>query len=140
MPAWFLSALTALILWGLWAFFPKLSLKYISPASSVFFEAVGVFVVGLLVAWRLGGGIEFHPRGALFAVLTGVFGTIGLYFFFSAVKEGPISVISAITALYPLVTVILAALFLGERLGIQQMLGIFFALVAAFLLSWSPEG
>lgn len=49
---------------------------------------------------------DFH--GIMYAVLTGVFGPIGLYFFLTAAKTGPIPVISSMTAMYPVVTVILA--------------------------------
>ncbi len=138
MYSWWANAMTALVLWGLWAFFPKLSLRYIDSITALFFETVGVFIVGLLFFLKFHQGFSLHPLGIIYAVLTGVFGTVGLYFFFSAVKLGPISVISSITALYPLITVILAFLILGERMSLQQMAGIFFALLGAFLLSWVP--
>jgi len=89
----------------------------------------------LVVVFLLGPGIDRDLEGALYAVLTGIFGTVGLYFFFSAVKTGPISVISALTALYPVVTVVLAVVVLHERLAVRQVLGVLLALVAAALLS-----
>ncbi len=136
MKPWLLNALASLICWGLWAFFPKLSLKKIGPSSSVFFEACGVMATSVIVVLLLGPGIEFNFEGALFAILTGMFGTIGLYFFFSAIKTGPISVISCLTALYPVVTVALAVIVLHERLGTRQIFGVLLALLAAGLLSF----
>jgi len=139
MKDWLGNALAALLCWGLWAFFPKLSLRYITPASSVFYEAVGVIFTGMAVVWLLGPRLEGNFQGAMYALLTGVFGTIGLYFFFTAVKTGPISVISSLTAMYPVVTVILAVLVLHESIKPRQVAGIVLALVAAGLLSWNPE-
>lgn len=135
MNTWLGNALAALLCWGLWAFFPKLSLARISPASSVFFEACGVMATSIVVVMLLGPGIDRDFEGALFAILTGIFGTVGLYFFFCAVKTGPISVISSLTALYPVVTVVLAMIVLHERLALRQIFGVLLALVAAALLS-----
>ncbi len=135
MNVWLGNALAALLSWGLWAFFPKLSLSRISPSSSVFYEACGVMLTSILVVFLLGPGIDKDVEGAFYAILTGIFGTIGLYFFFCAVKTGPISVISALTALYPVVTVVLAVIVLQERLSLRQVLGVLLALIAAALLS-----
>ena len=131
--------MAALVCWGLWAFFPKLALQRIAPASSVFYEAVGVVLTSVAVVALLGPRLEGNFEGALYAVMTGIFGTIGLYFFFSAVKTGPISVISSLTAMYPVVTVILAILVLHEHLNTRQIIGIILAVIAAGLLSWKPE-
>ncbi len=135
MNNWLGNALAAMLCWGLWAFFPKLSLARISTSSSVFYEACGVMATSIAVVFLLGPGVDKDLEGALYAILTGIFGTVGLYFFFSAVKTGPISVISALTAMYPVVTVVLAVVVLHERLAVRQVLGILLALVAAALLS-----
>ncbi len=138
MERWLAGAFIALFCWGLWAFLPKLAVRHISPLSSLFYESVGVALIGLVALLLAGNGLQSDPRGAGPAVLTGIFGGIGLYFYFAAARQGPIAVVSALTALYPVVTVVLAALFLGERLCWTQILGIILAVVAACLLSMSP--
>jgi transporter family protein len=139
MTDWLANALAALLCWGLWAFFPKLALRTITPATSVFYEAVGVMLTSVAVVWLLGPRLAGNFQGIMYALLTGIFGTIGLYFFFTAVKTGPISVISSLTAMYPLVTVVLAVVILHESIRPRQVLGIVLALVAAGLLAWHPE-
>ena len=136
MQNWIINALAALFCWGLWAFFPKLALQRLSPSNSVLFEALGVMATSVFVVILLGPKLEIDLLGATYAILTGIFGTVGLYFFFCAVKTGPISVISTLTALYPVVTVVLAFLVLHETLSIRQVLGICLALCAAALLSF----
>jgi transporter family protein len=136
---WAFGASAALLCWGLWAFFPKLAVKYISPMSSLVFEALGVAAIGIMAALFLGRGIETDPRGAIPAILTGVFGGIGLYFYFAAARHGPIAVVAALTALYPVVTVLLAILLLHERLNWIQALGVVLALIAGGLLAWEPK-
>ncbi|NDY42054.1 EamA family transporter [Dissulfurirhabdus thermomarina] len=136
MSEWFLDALVALLCWGLWAYFPKLAVRHIPPGSALVFEALGILLVGGAAAAWIGRGLQYDPRGAVPAVLTGVFGGIGLYFFFGAARSGPISLVAPLTALYPLVTLVLAVLFLGERLSWQQGLGVALAVAAGVLLSW----
>lgn len=139
MTIWLGNALAALLCWGLWAFFPKLALRTISPATSVFYESVGVMLTGIAVAGLLGPRLSADFHGIMYALLTGVIGTIGLYFFFTAVKTGPISVISSLTAMYPVVTVTLAVVVLHESIKPRQAAGIILAIAAAVLLSWNPE-
>lgn len=136
---WLASAFIALFCWGLWAFFPKLAVRNISAVSALFYESVGVMIVGAVsLAWA-GRSLQSDPGGVVPAVFTGIFGGIGLYFYFSAARQGPIAVVSALTALYPVVTVILASMFLGEKLCWTQILGILLAVAAACLLSMTPE-
>ncbi len=56
-------------------------------------------------------------------------------FFLWATREGDLSVIGALTSLYPAGTVILAWLVLGERLSRPQRAGVAAALAAAVMLS-----
>ncbi len=139
IPEWLGNALAALLCWGLWAFFPKLALRSIAPATSVFYEAVGVMLTSIAVVWLLGPRLAGGFQGIMYALLTGIFGTIGLYFFFSAVKTGPLSVISSLTAMYPVVTVFLAVVVLHESINLRQIVGIILAVIAAGLLSWNPR-
>jgi transporter family protein len=58
-----------------------------------------------------------------------------LAFFQALVKGGKASVVSPVTALFPMVTVLLALVFLKERLGRAQWLGVALAFAAIYLLS-----
>jgi transporter family protein len=68
--------------------------------------------------------------------LTGVAGTLGTLFLLYALRQGgKASLVVPITALYPLVTIILAVLLLRERVTIQQGIGMALAVIAVVLLS-----
>jgi transporter family protein len=136
---WVLESTMVLVLWGLWAFFPKLAVRYISPGSSLVFEAVGVFIVAAPLAAVLGRDLQVDPRGVVPALLTGVCGAAGLYFFFAVARQVAISIVAPFTALYPVVNVLLASLFLGERLHAHQVLGVVLAVVAGCLLAWESS-
>ncbi len=83
----------------------------------------------------LKGGRE-RNAGIGWAFLTGILGGTGNIAFFRAlVVGGKASVVVPATALFPVVTVILALSFLKERLGRAQKAGLIIALVAIYLLS-----
>ncbi|RJX31205.1 MAG: hypothetical protein C4531_08415 [Desulfurivibrio sp.] len=135
MENWLLSALLAMIIYGFWGFFPKIAVTYISPQSALVYEVGGAMLVGLLTLFFIRFQLQFHPTGMLFAVLTGIAGMIGTLFFFAAAQKGKIAIVVGLTALYPLITVILAVIFLREPLTLKQVMGLILACVAILLLS-----
>lgn len=135
MPAWLPAALAALVCFGLWGFFPKLAVAYLDHRSVLVYQTLGGLLVGLLVLFSLKLSPAFHPRGLLFALLTGLAGVGGTLFYLAAAERGKISLVVSITALYPLITIVLAALFLKEPLTLKHLAGMICALVAILLLS-----
>lgn len=135
MENWLIHAFAALVIYGLWGFFPKLAVTYINPASALIYEVAGAMLVGLACLLWVGFQPESHPKGILFAVLTGVTGMLGTLFFFAAASRGKISVVVSMTALYPLITILLAMFFLHEPVTAKQILGMLFAVAAILLLT-----
>ena len=135
MRSWLVYALISLVLYGFWGFFPKLSVRDIDPLSALLYEIVGACFIGLVVLFSIGPGLQFTPNGFWFAFLTGVSGMVGTLFFFKAAKWGPISVVVSLTALYPLIAITLAAIFLREPITLRQLMGMGLALIAIFLMS-----
>ena len=135
MQSWLLPAFISLFIYGLWGFFPKLAVSHIQPASALVYEIGGAVLVGLFALFLVDFRPEVHPQGILFSVLTGVAGMAGTLFYFSAAKSGKISVVVSMTALYPLITILLAALFLHEPISARQILGMLFALIAILLFT-----
>ena len=50
-------------------------------------------------------------------------------------KDAKLSVTVPLTGLYPAITVILAFVFLGERLGVREIAGVSLAIVSVVLLA-----
>lgn len=134
MRTWYSPAFAALIIFGFWGFFPKLAVRYISPQSAAIYQVGGALLVGLAMLAQNGFRPETHPLGILFAILTGVTGIVGTLCYLAAAKRGPITVIVCLTALYPIVTILLAAFFLHEPITGRQILGLLLALIAILLL------
>jgi drug/metabolite transporter (DMT)-like permease len=71
----------------------------------------------------------------LAVIATGFLDSSANVFFTIASRQGSLSVVSVLTALYPLGTIILARIFLKERIARSQMLGIILALGASAVLA-----
>ena len=76
--------------------------------------------------------------GYLTAVIAGVIGALGFVFYIFALRIGKVSVVSVMTAGYPVISIILALLFLSESLTLIQGFAIMMVIGAMILLS-APE-
>lgn len=132
---WLGAALLALISFGMWGLFTKLTIAYIDSKSALIYQTAGVMLIGFITLNLL----HFKPatdiKGIGFGVLTGVAYGIGCLFYFIAADKGKIITVVTLTALYPLVTILLSYLLLKETVSLKQCSGIVLALVAIYLMS-----
>jgi len=131
-----------ILAWGLWGFFGKLALnRQMAPLAIYLAEvAVGVAVGCLAVAifLRMGQALPWQAPLNLYGFLSGVGMAIGLLLFYLALAYGKAVVIVPLTATYPLVTVLLSHVFLGERPTAVQWLGMALVVTGAALLLSGP--
>ncbi len=135
MTPWLIPALFSLFSFGLWGLFTKLTITAIDSKSALIFQTIGVVLAGIFVLFSIDFKLATTPKGVSFGVLTGIAYGLGCLFYFIAADKGKISTVVTLTALYPIVTIILSALLLGETIEIKQLFGILLALAAIFLLS-----
>jgi transporter family protein len=135
MDSTFFWTLLAMVTFGAWGFFPKLAVNYISPQSALIYQVIGGLFVGIVGLAMLNFKPETHPMGILYALLTGITGVLGTLFYYAAASRGQISVVASLTALYPLITILLAIIFLHETLVLKQVIGLCFAVAAIVLLA-----
>src|SRR5712692_9403346 len=136
LPVWLIYALIALIFWGITGVTQKLSTNAISTELCFIWFAYAMFAISLVVLVAV--PIEWHMKAKVFwlAVVGGGLNGLGALTSFAALeKGGKASIVIPVCYLYPLVTVMLAILFLHEKLNRAQVAGILLALVAAVLLS-----
>jgi transporter family protein len=132
---WILPAAAAFVCWGIWAFLPKLTTRYIDPKSAIVYEAVGGLAVGLVVLALIAFKPAAEPHGILLALSTGILGATGAFAFLYAMTKGPVTLVSTGTALYPILAIALACFFLNESITLRQGVGIVLALIAMALIS-----
>jgi transporter family protein len=141
LPKWLLWSLVTIVLWGLWGLVSKVASAAMDAYVNQLLYTAGLAPLLVFVAWtvyRHGAGEKRDGRamGVFWAFFTGILGGVGNIFFFQAmVAGGKASVVAPVTALFPMITVLLALIFLHERLGRVQWLGLALAFVAIYLLS-----
>jgi transporter family protein len=138
MPRWLAFSLFTILCWGAWGAVSKVASDGVDANSNQIFFTLGLLPLIVFVARspRLRGSGNQHRAGIAWAFLTGILGGTGNIAFFRAlVVGGKASIVVPVTALFPLVTVILAVIFLRESLGSAQKLGLLLALIAIYLLS-----
>jgi transporter family protein len=136
MQIWLVFAMLALVLWGVTGVTQKLSTNRISSERSFLWfcwAMVALSAVVLLVAhphWGLGRMV------VLCSIAGGALNGLGAWTSFRALESGgKASIVISLISLYPLLTVALAVILLGERLTWMQTAGAVVAISAAILLS-----
>jgi len=141
LPKWLLWSLVTIVLWGTWGLVSKVASAGMDAYVNQLLYTAGLAPLLVFVAWtvhRQSGEDKRDGRamGIFWAFFTGILGGVGNIFFFQAmVAGGKASVVAPVTALFPMITVLLALIFLHERLGRVQWLGLGLAFVAIYLLS-----
>ena len=135
MKPWLLYSLLTVVTWGVWGIFSKLASNYAKPRQVLIFQTAGIIVSGLVALVAENSRIEWDVRGFAWSALGGFFACLGFLAFFTALEQGPTSSVVSLSAIYPLVTVVLSIVFLHEKLSTRQSVGIILALVARILLA-----
>jgi drug/metabolite transporter (DMT)-like permease len=87
------------------------------------------------------GELRLPPRSASgLAALTGVTGAAGTVLYFYATHAGLLAVTAVLTSLYPAVTILLARVFLGERLTVARLAGLCLAAASVGLIAAAGAG
>jgi transporter family protein len=137
MQQWFLLASVALIFFGITGITQKLSTDYVSfEYSFVWFSVAFVFISIAILAGA--HNLDWRPTPGIFvlAAIGGLLNGLGALTSFAALeKGGKAGIVVPIINLYPLVTIVGAWIFLGERLSRVQAIGIVLALVSVILLA-----
>ena len=135
MNSWVGWSLLALFAWGFWGFIPKLATRYMSPQSIIIYEVIAGLFIALVCLFLAGFRLEVSARGILYACLTGIAGLLGSLFYLFAVARGKASVVVTLTALYPIITISLAAVLLKEPITAKQGCGMVLAVLSIILLA-----
>jgi transporter family protein len=137
MHAWLFYSLLTVVLWGVWGLVSKIASDRIDADSNQVYFTLGLLPVAIASFGSLAAqGSGERKAGIRWAFLTGILAGAGNMAFFHALAiGGRASIVIPATALFPLVTVILATTFLRERMGTAQKIGLVLALVAIYLLS-----
>ena len=134
MEKWVILAIFAVLLFGIGSFLGKLASLNDISSRVYFFEAIGTLTIFLTFFLIKRGEILEGFSINYYAIGMGITWGLGTIMFIMALDNSRLSIITPITALYPAVTVLLAYLFLAERLEFKELLGVLLAIVSIFLI------
>lgn len=135
--AWLLVALVPAVLWGIAGFLQKLSTNDVSGGVSALWFLSAFVPVGVVILVRqpLPPGISWWTLwlviGLGFTLALGNFAVLVAYG-----SNGKASIITPLVALYPIVSIPIAILLFGERIGRRESLGVTLAIFSIAMLSW----
>lgn len=135
LPPWLLYSVLTLLAWGVVGLLQKLSTNYISAESSLIWLVVGFLILEPL--FYPGIAVLHYSRINLaYALISGLLNALGAWALFAALKSGgKASIVAPLTALYPIVVIVLVPIVLHESVTRLQWVGVACALIAVVLLS-----
>ena len=135
---WMVFSILTVFLWGAWGLESKFVVDRISPWLNQVVFSIGIIplLVWMVFAKNLRRVSGEAQKGALYGLITGILGGTGnIALCLALARGGKAAVVVPLVGLAPLVTVILALLFLKESLNGVQIVGLVLALISIFLLS-----
>jgi bacterial/archaeal transporter family protein len=137
MSSYQLLLVLSILGWGLSSLFYKISNNTMHPLMvTTVVTSFYVLVMPLaFVFLKFEHTITFS--GTFFAILGAIGACVGsLCYFFAYRAGGGAGEVTALTAVYPAVTLALSCLFLGEPFTFKKGLGISIALLGSIILGW----
>ena len=136
MQTWLLCVLVALVFWGITGVTQKLSTNAISSERSFLWFCWAMVALSAMVAALARVPHKLGALALLSAIAGGTLNGLGAWTSFRALESGgKASIVISLISLYPMLTVVMAVIFLKERLTIHQIAGVVMAVAAATLLS-----
>ena len=134
MERWVLLGIFAVLLFGIGSFLGKLASLNDISSRVYFFEAIGTLTI--FTSFFLIKRVEILEGFSVnyYAIGMGITWGLGTVLFIMALENSRLSIITPLTALYPAVTVLLAYLFLSERLEFKEIIGVILAIISIFLI------
>lgn len=141
LNAWMGYTFAAMIFWGVFSATQKVSTNYISAELSylAWCAAFVPIAIGIIATRELKWTM---PAAMLWSgIAAGALNGFGVIAAFAAYRaEGKASIVTPLAAaVQPVVTVILALIFLGERIGRLERVGVVLAIIAAVALSFETK-
>ncbi len=124
-------ALLASLCWGIGGFFEKKGMHMGNIPPEIGITIRTAVALGLLFLFSLffsnWGAVASAPKKALLTLVLGggvVGGTLGMLFFYKAIKAGTLGVMMAIAFSSPIWGAIMGVIFMGDKMLWQQWLGL----------------
>jgi drug/metabolite transporter (DMT)-like permease len=132
---WMMYGLVALVLFGVACITMKFSTRHISDELSTIFYTVGYILLAMVIVTATSVNWHVSLKNWGLGILVGLLMAAATLTLFVAYRWGKASIVTPLSALYPLVTVLLAGLILKEHFDAVKVVAIGVALMAGLALS-----
>lgn len=135
---WLALSLLVFLAWGLQAYVMKFSNETMKAESIFFYMAVTALVLSPFAWWMtdFSQPINWGFKGPYLAALVHVLNSIGALMLVYALRYGKAIIVVPLTGLAPLITIVLSLILYSVMPGPMLMIGLVFAVVAIFILSF----
>lgn len=135
IPLWLILGLVTIALWGVSFLFGKIAANHIPGTSIKIYLFIGN-TFATFYAFRLSGfHIEPYYHAGVIGIVAGLFTAFAnLFLYIGLNRGGRASVLVPVSNLYPLITFLLAYVFLKERVTATEGLGILCSVISVALL------
>lgn len=129
--------LVSTLLWGVWGYTNKLAVDHAHPLTVQWMYSIPIALMIPIYYW-LGAtqapATNLNGDALKYALISGVMSGVAVLLYFFAVRSTSASIATAITAAYPIVTLLLAVLFRTEDFSWRKLIGIIVVIVGVILL------
>jgi len=129
--------IAVIIVWGLWGFLYKIGISKMGMHKALFWSSLAYTIINIIIILvLLRSGVKPEFNSGVNAILLGsVFAALGTLIFLFSLEKYQASIVIPLTALYPIVSVLLGILLLKESLTAQHFAGIVLGVIAGYLLA-----
>lgn len=134
MPSQYLIILS-IVGWGIGSLFYKVANTNIHPLMvSAIVTAIYIILTPIpFLIFKF--DTHVNSTGLLFSILGGLCMCAGSIGYFYALRQGDAGVVTALTSLYPALTMMLSVFFMKEVIGTKQIIGMSLAIASFICLS-----
>ncbi len=135
-PTVILGGTALLLLWGVWGLVAKFATNEIGMQVVIWGQVASLALFPFyFVLFKDLLPVQWNGIGIAWGLLAGALGISGTIVLYLLLRSAPTSIVIPISALYPVVTVVLAYIFLREELSLTRIIGVVCAVAAVWLLS-----
>lgn len=138
----FVWGLIACFSWGVCPILDKLGLLKFSPIIVIFIQSLTITLLsGAYIMWNnsiesISNQLNDSHLQIIFLITAAIVGgMVGEYAYLKSISKGNISTSVAISSCFPLITVLIAYLFVGELISVQALVGITMIVAGIILIS-----
>lgn len=134
---WLGYALLTTTFWGIWGALIEIPEKNGFPATLGYTVWAFTMIPPCIFAlYKIDWNIDFEFKSIIYGSLAGLLGAGGQLILFETLRTGPAYLVFPFISLSPVVTILLATMFLREKTSTKGWLGITLALIAIPLLAY----